>query len=100
MRFHLALCDESIDESADLVGNISAERCKLYQWKNADFTGMSDYLMRVDWLKMLSVSLTPNPIWNAFCNMMNDAIDQYVPVKYQSQHNTSKQKGVNYPRSI
>ena len=49
---------------------------------------------------MLSVSLTSNSIWNAFCNIINDAIDQYAPVKQQSQHNTSKQKGVNYPRRI
>jgi hypothetical protein len=39
-----------------------------YRWKDADFAGMSTYLSRVDWLKMLTANFMLNAVWAAFCD--------------------------------
>ena len=50
-------------------------------WRAADFEGMSTYLLAVDW-DYFFVNLTIESIWNAFCDIMNTAIEQFVPVKH------------------
>ena len=72
----------------------SAFRC----WKATNFDGMSRYLSAVDWDHIFTVNFTADTIWSAFCDIMNDAIEQFVPVKNTRQ--TRKLKLKYYPNSI
>ena len=53
---------------------------KYYDWKNADFAGISQYLSSVDWAQVLSVNLTPDSLWTAFTEIMQIAIENHVRV--------------------
>ena len=77
----------------DAVG--STFRC----WREADFDGMCSYLLAINWDHLFSVNFTAESIWSAFCDIMNTAVEQFVPVKYTKQ--VSKKVNVKrYPRSI
>jgi len=67
-------------------------------WKSADFDGMSRHLSEVDWDSLFTVNFTADSIWNAFCNILNDAVDLFVPVK--NMRTAGKRKVKHYPNSI
>jgi hypothetical protein len=52
-----------------------------YDWREADFTSMSYYLNSIDWLQLLSVSLTADSLWAAFADILKAAIAEFVPAK-------------------
>jgi hypothetical protein len=66
-------------------------------WKQADFAGISQYLLDIDWLYMLSVNLTTESLWSAFSDVLNNAINIFVPIKCNAKpkHNIKY-----YPNSI
>ena len=52
---------------------------RTYLWKQGDYAGMSHYLTNYDWSYMISIHLTPDDLWRAFCDVLYDAIDMFVP---------------------
>ena len=66
-------------------------------WKQADFAGISQYLLDIDWLYLLSVNLTTESLWSAFSDILNDAISIFVPIKCNGK---PKRKTKYYPNSI
>jgi len=67
-------------------------RIKRYDWSKADFDSMSDYIGAMDWFALLSVNLTPDSLWAAFTDVLQKAVDLYVPVKYVSSYANVKCK--------
>ena len=53
-------------------------------WKRADYQAMSQYFLDVDWLRLtcMSENLTPDTLWSAFCEVLNNAIEQFVPIQH------------------
>ena len=60
---------------------------------------MSHYLNKYDWAYMLSVNFTPDDLWGAFCKVLNDAINLYVPSVIIHNHYSSSVVR-KYPRRI
>ena len=57
-----------------------------YDWANADYDGMSDYVAGIDWLLILTTELTSESLWAAFAKIMHSAIDMFVPAKHVSEN--------------
>jgi len=72
---------------------------KTYNWNLGDYVSMSNYLLAYNWDYLFSTHLTAHsrPMWCAFRNVLDTAIDMFVPVKYVSNRTTNKRK---YPRTI
>ena len=72
----------------------TAECCddivKRYDWSGADYDAMSNYIAGVDWLSLLSTNLTADNLWSAFSNVLQTAIDLFVPVNYIRRDNSVK----------
>jgi hypothetical protein len=73
---------------------------KQFLWKEADFSGMSDFISQIDWFGMLSVCLTPNAIWESFSSVMNMAIEKFVPVRFCPLKSRAQRAKKIYPRKI
>ena len=54
---------------------------KVYDWDTADFNGMSEYLSSVDWYSLLTTNLTPDSLWQTFCEHLQFAVDLHVRTK-------------------
>ena len=67
-------------------------------WKAADFDGMGRCLSSVDWDTLFTVNFTADTIWKAFSDILDHAINQFVPVKVVRP--TTKRNVKHYPRSI
>jgi len=52
------------------------------------------------WDNLFSVNLTADSIWSAFCDILNDVIDQFVPVNNTGTRQTRKCEVKHYPNSI
>ena len=50
-----------------------------YLWKQGDYATMSNYLRNFDWSHMMSTHFNPDDLWTAFCDVLNYAIDLYIP---------------------
>ena len=85
-------CDPT-DYSVD-----SSENCKRYLWSEGDYESMSAYLQNVRWSDLLTTNFTSNDIWSAFCNVINNAIDLFVPCTTVSSR--PKQRKRRYPRHV
>jgi hypothetical protein len=65
-----------------------------------DVTAMSNYLSNIDWLYLLSVNLSSDALWSAFCGVINNAVDMFVPARVFTDH-APKWRGVKlYPSHI
>ena len=51
---------------------------KVYDWDTADFNGMTEYLVSVDWYSLLTTNLTPDSLWQTFCEHLQFAVDLYA----------------------
>ena len=83
------------------VGNVVlSARCthtKQHNWYKADFEAMSQYLDNVDWQSLVYVNPCALSSWDAFMNVLNLAIDLYVPsVTAPSGTKTHKSKHQNH----
>ena len=67
-------------------------------WKRADYQAMSQYFLDVDWLRLMSENLTPDTLWSAFCEVLNNAIEQFVPIQHVRNTHCSVIK--HYPHNI
>ena len=52
-----------------------------YIWQRADYEGISSYLSQVDWQSVMSHNLTTDSLWSSFCNILQCAVDLYVPTR-------------------
>ena len=50
-----------------------------YLWREADYTGLANYFNTVNWFNMLTTNITPDSLWEAFANILNSAIKNFVP---------------------
>jgi len=50
-----------------------------YLWSKGDYAAMSEYLYAVNWSELFTTNFTPDDIWSAFCQHLNDAINLFVP---------------------
>jgi len=50
----------------------------------ADYEGISPYLSQVDWQSMMSHNLTRYSLWSSFCNILQTAVDLYLPTRPES----------------
>ena len=77
-----------------------------YDWKKANYDGISRYLSQIDWQSVLSYNLTADSLWTAFTDVMRAAINMYVPAKTVKQkRNRPITSGLNahlkhYPKPI
>ena len=85
-------------EPATAKPTVAAKDSALRCWKATNFDGMSRYLSAVDWDHIFTVNFTADTIWSAFCDILNDAIEQFVSVN--STRQTRKLKLKHYPNSI
>jgi hypothetical protein len=89
---------DSVDCSVDCTV-VDQNMTKKFIWEQADYNAMSAYILNVDWLKILSVNLTTETLWGAFCDVLNKAIDLFVPFKLVSnQHANNKTR--KYPAGV
>ncbi len=89
--------DNNLNEEESTNG---ANSCNVYDWSSANYEGMADYFLSINWCDVLSHNLTPDALWSAFCDVFNHAIDNFVSsteVIADNQRNTRKQW---YPAGI
>ena len=63
---------------------------KRYLWKDADFQGMAQYLSDFDWQYFFSMHLTVESVWSAFCQVLYEAVELYVPYATTNKADTKK----------
>ena len=75
---------------------------RVYKWKDADYDSMRSYLSGVDWQSLFSFNLTVDSLWSAFCDILQSAIDLYVPfyTVSSSKFSVNRTKLRKYPRVI
>ena len=44
-----------------------------------DYAAMSNYLRNFDWSHIMSTHFNPDDLWTAFCDVLNYAIDLFIP---------------------
>ena len=76
----------------------SDEMHKRYLWSQGDYESMAAYLHQVRWCDLLTTNFTANDLWSAFCSVMNNAIDAFVPCTFVSFR--PKLRKHRYPRNI
>jgi len=69
-----------------------------YDYKNADFDGISDYLSCINWDYEFSFVFTIDEYWNIFSSHLFNCIELYVP-KRQLRSNAVRNKK-SYPRNL
>ena len=50
-----------------------------YNWFNVNYDVINAMLIDIDWSLVVSVNLTPDALWSAFCNIIVSVIDLCVP---------------------
>jgi len=88
-------CDTNVNATETEVLNNTA---KHYLWSQGDYEAMSEFLVNTDWSELFMANLTPDTKWSAFCEVLDNAIDNFVPsVDVKPRKNT---KTRSYPRHI
>ena len=90
-------CSIAFSLSIDINQCINVQR-KFYDWQKADWSGFNDYICQIDWLSILTVNLTVDSLWEAFCHILNLGIDQFVPCHTKNSNLTKSKK--KYPKNI
>ena len=94
-------CVLAFDMLLEIEQPQSSQQCyRKYMWSKADYNAMSLYLNSVAWTDMLTVNFAPDDVWNSFCNVLNTAIDMYVPYVDVDNSGTSRSNIKKYPRHI
>ena len=63
------------------TNNTNTSCHKSVLWKQGDYESMRQFLADIKWSDILTVNFTPDDLWSAFCSILNDAIELYVPYK-------------------
>ena len=83
--------DDNCNVNADSVD-------KTYLWAQANFTEMSTIIGNVNWNNIFTTNFSPDDIWSAFTNILNEAIDLSVPSKPVARRKFTTKR--HYPRNI
>ena len=57
---------------------------KRYDWRKANYGAMADYISSVNWFELLTTHLTADTLWTAFSQVLQSAVDLFVPSRYVS----------------
>ena len=52
-----------------------------YNWKDADWDGMTGCLNEINWYELLTVNSTTDSHWESFLSVLYDAINCFVPTR-------------------
>ena len=55
---------------------------KQFSWKHGDYDGLCEYFACYNWNDLCMYCLTPDSLWSAFREVLDQAIDLFVPYKY------------------
>lgn len=83
--------DDNCNVNADSVD-------KTYLWAHANYAEMSTFLGNVNWNNIFTTNFSPDDIWYAFTNILNEAIDLSVPSKSVARRQFTTRR--HYPRNI
>jgi len=67
-----------------------------YCWHKADFDGLNERLVNYDWNKMMTVNFDADTLWASFNQVLQSAINDFVPIRYTSARKQIKK----YPAQI
>jgi Reverse transcriptase (RNA-dependent DNA polymerase) len=86
-------------ERSSKIGTSSGSKC-YYHWKYADYTSMKEYLYTVDWGRLLSTHFLADDLWDAFCCILHDCINSFVPIVKCAPKLRKAHKPKIYPKFI
>lgn len=70
-----------------------------YCWKKANFDGINERLMSIDWSSMMTVNFTADTLWAYFSHVLQCALNDFVPITVC--HNPINKNGLTkYPARI
>ena len=72
---------------------------KQFLWKLGDYDSLCDFLACYDWNTLFTYNLTVDSLWRAFREVLDNAIDLFVPYKYVCYDNAARSSH-KYPRQI
>ena len=75
---------------------------KYFLWKSGDYDGMSAYLSHYNWGNLFAYNLTADSLWRAFCEVLDGAIEKFVPYTLvsRSPKQVAKKKYPGYIREL
>ena len=71
-----------------------------YLWDQGDYRAMSEYLSSIRWTDLLCTNFTADSIWCTFSDILNVAIEMYIPHKICSSRQVRGPKKRQYPKLI
>jgi len=70
-----------------------------YCWKKANFDGINERMMSIDWSGMMTVNFTADTLWAHFSHVLQCAVNDFVPIT--ACHNPNNKCGfAKYPAQI
>ena len=60
---------------------------------------MAQYLKNYDWLRMVSIHLIPDDLSTAFCDVMHESVDMFVP-SVETRNANASRRVKKYPSKI
>ena len=75
---------------------------KQYLWQSGDYVGLNEHLGSINWDNVLAYNLTVDNLWTAFTEILDHAIELFVPHKYvkMDQNRCSRSNNRKYPQHI
>ena len=73
---------------------------KRFLWKHGDYSSMCDYLRTYNWNDIFVYNLTPDSLWQAFREVIDGAVELFVPHEYVSCDRSAKPSRRKYPKRI
>jgi len=62
----------------------------IYDYNKADYSATSMYLNGIDWALVYANCTSASELWTAFCIVLQDVVDKFVPKITVSAHSTPK----------
>jgi len=69
-----------------------------YNWSKANFTGLTEHLLAIDWNNVFQYCFSVDQCWDAFIDIIHKGLEMYVPVALYKNQATPKK--YHYPRFI
>ena len=76
----------------------STSTYKMYLWSEGDYVSMCAYLREIKWADLLTVNFTADGIWTAFCDILDEAIELFVPSVTKTTERKARRRA--YPKHI
>ena len=87
MLFTLHVADSTCSEPTD-------PSYKRNIWDKGDFVGFNDYIDRVDWLNLMSISLVPTDVWAAYIDIIREEVDIFLQLFIDNNNTNTKPKNL------